>query len=79
MSLIIDGSDRGGGPASSGRTGTIDTFLLGPDEITLGLGGQLNKVPNLSISGTSIRGAETIEFGQNGVGAALERVQQSQD
>jgi hypothetical protein len=79
VSFILDGRDRGGGPAAPGRTGTIDTIVLEPDDITLGLSRQMKKAASLSIEVPSSRGAETIEFGLDGYGAALERVQKSAD
>ena len=79
VSFILDGKDRGGGPAAPGRTGTIDTIVLEPDDITLGLSRQMKKAASLSIEVPSSRGAETIEFGLDGYGAALERVQKSAD
>ena len=63
VSFILDGRDRGGGPAAPGRTGTIDTIVLEPDDITLGLSRQMKKAASLSIEVPATRGAETIEFG----------------
>jgi hypothetical protein len=77
--FIIDGRDRGGGPAGPGRTGTIDAIVLEPDDVTLGLSRQMTEAATLSIEVPSARGAETIAFGLKGYGAALERVQQSGD
>ena len=77
--FIIDGKDRGGGPAAPGRTGTIDTIVLEPDDITLGLSRQMKQAGSLSIEVPASRGVETIGFGLDGYGAVLERVQQSGD
>lgn len=55
VSFIVDGRERGGGPAASGRTRTIDRLVLEPDDITLGLSGQIKK-GNLSIEVPSNRG-----------------------
>ena len=77
VNFSIDGRERGGGPAAPGRTGTVDTIILGPDDISLGLSRQMKKAASLSIEVPSSRGAETIEFGLDGYSAALERVQQS--
>jgi len=79
VSFILDGRDRGGGPAAPGRTGAVDTITIGPDDISLGLSRQMKKSASLSIEVPSSRGAETIEFGLDGYGAALERVQESAD
>jgi len=48
VSFVIDGRDRGGGPAAPGRTGTIDTIVLEPDGITFGLSRQMKKAASLS-------------------------------
>jgi hypothetical protein len=77
--FILDGRDRGGGPAAPGRTGTVDTIVFEPDDITLGLSRQMKKAASLSIEVPASRGSETIEFGLDGYGAALERLQQSSD
>jgi hypothetical protein len=77
VKLIIDGRDVGGGPAAPGRAGEIDTIVLEPDDITLGLSRQMKEAASLSIEVPSSRGAETIEFGLDGYGAALESVEQS--
>jgi hypothetical protein len=74
--FIIDGRDRGGGPAGPGRKGTIEAIVLEPDDIALGLSRQMKEANTLAIEVPSSRGAETIEFGLKGYGAALERVQQ---
>jgi hypothetical protein len=79
VSFIIDGRDRGGGPAGPSRTGEIDTIVLEPDDIALGLSRQMKEAATLSIEVPSSRGTETIDFGLKGYGAALERVQQSGD
>jgi hypothetical protein len=79
VSFILDGRDRGGGPAAPGRTGTVDTIVLEPDDIALGLSRQMKMAASLSIEVPASRGTETIEFGLDGYGAALERVQQSAD
>jgi hypothetical protein len=77
--FILDGRDRGGGPAAPGRTGTVDTIVFEPDDITLGLSRQMKKAASLSIEVPASRRSETIEFGLDGFGAALERLQQSAD
>jgi hypothetical protein len=77
--FILDGRDRGGGPAAPGRTGTVGTIVLEPDDITLGLSRQMKQAASLSIEVPASRGTETIEFDLDGYGTALERVQQSAD
>jgi hypothetical protein len=77
--FIIDGRDRGGGPAGPGRIGRIDAIVLEPDDIALGLSRQMKEAASLSIEVPAGRGVETIEFGLKGYDAALERVQQSGD
>lgn len=57
VSFILDSRDRGGGPAAPGRTGTIDTIVLEPDDITLGLSRQMTKAASLSIEVPTTRGA----------------------
>ena len=56
VSFVIDGRDRGGGPAAPGRTGTIDTIVVEPDDITLGLSRQMEKAASLSIEVSASRG-----------------------
>ena len=65
--------------AAERRAGSVETLVLEPDDITLGLSRQMKKAASLSIEVPTSRAVETIEFGPDGDGAALERVQQSED
>jgi len=78
VGFIVDGRYCGGGPAAPGRTGTIDTIVLEPDDITLGLSRQIKKGQPVA-RGALKQGAETIEFGLDAYGAGPEGVQQSGD
>ena len=41
VGFILDGTYRDGGPAAPGRSGAVETIVLEPDDITLGLSRQI--------------------------------------
>ena len=53
--------------AAARRAGSVETLVLEPDDITLGLSRQMKKAASLSIEVPSSRAVETIEFGLDGI------------